>query len=151
MAAKMGRPDGAAQTAAPGSPGRDRPGTGGAGPAGCRPVRRTGRFPSLPMPIPSRKYALAGLALALFAPASLGAQDLTRVTPVADDVLVRQSAFTLWWPEYDRLMREFLRNTPADAGRIALPAPEPEEFFREIAIVGRIPHPALPDVALYSV
>src|SRR5688500_6672028 len=100
--------------------------------------------------MPHRFVLALGLLLAA-AVSTAHAQRTSSVTPAAEEQLVRQSAFTLWWPEYDRLMREFLRNTPADAGRIALPAPEPEEFFREIAIVGRIPHPALPDVALYSV
>lgn len=84
-------------------------------------------------------------------PAPLHAQRVTGVTPVAETQRVRQAAFTLWWPEYDRLMREFRRNTPAGAGRLALPEPNPDAFFREIEILGRVGQPALGNVSLYSV
>jgi hypothetical protein len=97
-----------------------------------------------------QRSALAlGLVLAV-APIAY-AQRISTVTPAAEEQLVRQAAFTLWWSEYDRLTREFLRNTPVDAGRIAIPEPAPEEFFREIEILGRILHPALGRVSLYSV
>jgi hypothetical protein len=81
----------------------------------------------------------------------LRAQDVSPVTPVAETQLVRQAAFTLWWPEYERLMRQFIHNTPEDAGRIALPEPSPDRFFYEIEILGQVIHPPLGDVALYSV
>jgi hypothetical protein len=81
----------------------------------------------------------------------LAAQNVRPVTPVAETMRVRQAAFSLWWPEYERLMREFLRNTPDDAGRIALPSPTPDSFYREIAILGRILNPALGGASLYSV
>jgi hypothetical protein len=48
-------------------------------------------------------------------------------------------------------MRQFLRNTPPDAGQIALPTPTPGGFYREIQILGRIINPALGGVTLYSV
>ena len=79
------------------------------------------------------------------------AQDVSPVTPAAETQIVRQAAFTLWWPEYERLMRQFIHNTPADAGRIALPEPNPDRFYWEIEILGRVLHPPLGDVALYSV
>lgn len=79
------------------------------------------------------------------------AQDVSPVTPAAETQIVRQAAFTLWWPEYERLMRQFIHNTPPDAGRIALPEPNPDRFFWEIEILGRVAHPPLGDVALYSV
>ena len=79
------------------------------------------------------------------------AQDLSPVTPAAETQLVRQAAFTLWWPEYERLMRQFRHNTPPDAGRIALPEPSPDRFYWEIEILGQVMHPPLGDVALYSV
>lgn len=91
-----------------------------------------------------------GLLLAAAVPAGW-AQHISPVKPAAEEALVRQAAFTLWWPEYDRLMREFHRNTPVDAGRIALPPPSPDEFYREIEILGRALHPALGRVSLYSV
>jgi hypothetical protein len=93
-----------------------------------------------------------GLVLAALAGASgLRAQDVSPVTPAAETQLVRQAAFTLWWPEYERLMRQFIHNTPENAGRIALPEPNPDRFFYEIEILGRVIHPPLGDVALYSV
>lgn len=92
------------------------------------------------------------LALAALAWASgVRAQDVSPVTPAAETQLVRQAAFTLWWPEYERLMRQFLHNTPPDAGRIALPEPNPDRFYWEIEILGQVVHPPLGDVALYSV
>ncbi len=101
----------------------------------------------------ARRAALAALIAftAVALPAGLRGQELTPVTPAAETLLVRQAAFTLWWPEYERLTRQFLSNTPEDAGRIALPEPSPDAFYREIVIVGRIVHPAMPDVSLYSV
>jgi hypothetical protein len=48
-------------------------------------------------------------------------------------------------------MREFRRNTPSDAGRIALPEPSPDRFYGEIEILGRVLHPALARVSLYGV
>lgn len=89
------------------------------------------------------------LALVLAVPAA--AQDVRRVTPASETLLVRQAAFALWWPHYERLMRNFLHNTPEDAGRIALPEPTPDDFFHEIIILGRILNPALGDLSLYSV
>ncbi len=73
------------------------------------------------------------------------------MTPAAETQLVRQAAFTLWWPEYERLMRQFRHNTPPDAGRVALPEPSPDRFYWEIEILGQVLHPPLGDVALYSV
>ncbi|MGH7550026.1 MAG: hypothetical protein ACREMD_09975 [Gemmatimonadota bacterium] len=87
--------------------------------------------------------------VALATPAA--AQNVRAVTPAAETLLVRQAAFALWWPHYERLMREFIHNTPDDAGRIALPEPTPDDFFREIIILGRILNPAVGDVSLYSV
>jgi hypothetical protein len=93
-----------------------------------------------------------GLALAALAWASVvRAQDVSPVTPAAETQLVRQAAFTLWWPEYERLMRQFIHNTPPDAGRTALPAPNPDRFYWEIEILGQVVHPPLGDIALYSV
>lgn len=93
-----------------------------------------------------------GLALAALAWASSArAQDVSPVTPAAETQLVRQAAFTLWWPEYERLMRQFIHNTPPDAGRIALPDPNPDRFYWEIEILGQVMHPPLGDVELYSV
>lgn len=93
-----------------------------------------------------------GLALAALAWASgVRAQDVSPVTPAAETQLVRQAAFTLWWPEYERLMRQFIHNTPPDAGRIALPEPNPDRFYWEIEILGQVLHSPLGDVALYSV
>lgn len=89
--------------------------------------------------------------LALFLAIPAAGQDVRRVTPAAETQLVRQAAFALWWPHYERLMREFRHNTPDDAGRIALPEPTPEDFFGEIIIVGRILNPTLGDLSLYSV
>ena len=97
-----------------------------------------------------RRCTLLVAGAALLAVPAARAQNLIEVTPAAETQLVRRAAFTLWWPEYDRLMREFLRNTPSDTGRIALPDPSPDRFFREIEILGRIPAP-LGSVALYSV
>jgi hypothetical protein len=99
--------------------------------------------------LPCASLGAAILSLAL-APAVLG-QNVSPVTPAAETQLVRQAAFTLWWPEYDRLMRKFIHNTPPDAGRVALPEPNPDRFYWEIEILGRIVHPPLGDVALYSV
>lgn len=99
-----------------------------------------------------RRGPLAVLVgLSLFGTAGLRAQDVEPVTPVAQTQVVRQAAFTLWWPQYERLMRQFLRNTPTDAGQIALPPPTPSGFYREIEILGRIINPALGGVTLYSV
>ncbi len=99
-----------------------------------------------------RRGPLAVLVgLSLFGTAELWAQEVEPVTPVAQTQIVRQAAFTLWWPQYDRLMRQFVRNTPPDAGEIALPLPTPSGFYREIEILGRILNPALGQVALYSV
>lgn len=93
-----------------------------------------------------------GLAVAALAWApGVRAQDVSPVTPAAETQLVRQAAFTLWWPEYERLMRQFIHNTPPDAGRIALPEPSPDRFYWEIEILGQVMHPPLGDVALYSV
>ena len=89
------------------------------------------------------------LLVALATPSA--AQDVRPVTPAAETLLVRQAAFALWWPHYERLMRNFIHNTPDDAGRIALPEPTPDDFFREIIILGRILNPAVGDVSLYSV
>ena len=91
------------------------------------------------------------LALALGGIPAAAAQDVSPVTPAAETQLVRQAAFTLWWPEYERLMRQFRHNTPPDAGRIAIPEPNPDRFYWEIEILGRVVHPPLGDVALYSV
>lgn len=98
---------------------------------------------------PRTALVLAFAASAL--PAAVFGQGFTPVTPAAETRLVQQAAFTLWWPEYDRLMRQFLRNTPSDAGRIAIPEPSPEAFYSEIEILGRQRHPALGGVTLYSV
>ena len=93
-----------------------------------------------------------GLALVALAwGSSARAQDVSPVTPVAETQLVRQAAFTLWWPEYERLMRQFIHNTPPDAGRIALPEPNPDRFYWEIQILGQVLHSPLGNVALYSV
>ena len=91
------------------------------------------------------------LVLALPWMGAAHAQDVSPVTPAAETQIVRQAAFTLWWPEYERLMRQFIHNTPPDAGRIALPEPNPDRFYWEIEILGRVLHPPLGDVALYSV
>lgn len=99
--------------------------------------------------LPGASLGAVILSLA-FAPAVFG-QNVSPVTPAAETQLVRQAAFTLWWPEYDRLMRKFIHNTPPDAGRVALPEPNPDRFYWEIEILGRIVHPPLGDVALYSV
>lgn len=90
------------------------------------------------------------IVFALTLPSLVTAQNVQPVTPVAETMLVRQAAFALWWPEYERLMGEFLRNTPDGAGRIALPPPTPESFYGEIEILGRVLNPALGDVTLYS-
>ena len=100
--------------------------------------------------MPHRSTLALGLLFALAVPTA-HAQRISTVTPAAEEQLVRQAAFTLWWPDYEQLMREFLRNTPADAGRIALPEPSPDDFYREIEIIGRVLHPALGRVSLYSV
>lgn len=100
--------------------------------------------------MPHRSTFVLGLLLVAAVTPS-PAQQLSGVTPVAEEQLVRQAAFTLWWPEYDRLMRELRRNTPADAGLIALPEPSPDDFYREISILGRVLHPALDRMSLYSV
>lgn len=94
--------------------------------------------------------SLTALAAATLAPATLHGQDAAPPSS-AEGEDVRRAAFTLWWPEYERLVRDFLRNTPAEEGRIALPEPDPESFYRDIEILGRIEHPALEDVALYGV
>jgi hypothetical protein len=95
--------------------------------------------------------ALAAVAIALASTSGAMAQGLSPVTPAAETQLVRQAAFTLWWPEYERLMRQFIHNTPPDAGRVALPEPNPDRFYWEIEILGQVLHPPLGDVALYSV
>lgn len=98
-----------------------------------------------------RPGAVAIVALTLAWTSSAVAQGVSPVTPAAETQLVRQAAFTLWWPEYERLMRQFIHNTPADAGRIALPEPNPDKFYWEIEILGQVLHPPLGNVALYSV
>lgn len=103
------------------------------------------------MPDRATSTILAGLLTALALPSATSAQEVSPVVPAAETRTVRQAAFTLWWPEYERLTREFRHNTPSDAGRIALPEPSPERFFREIEILGRIPHPTTDAVTLYSV
>jgi len=95
--------------------------------------------------------ALALAIVALVCASTVRAQGVSPVTPAAETQLVRQAAFTLWWPEYERLMRQFIHNTPADAGRIALPEPNPDRFYWEIQILGTVIQPPLGDVALYSV
>ena len=92
-----------------------------------------------------------GVACLLALAGPLHAQDVRPVTPAAETHLVQQAAFALWWPHYERLMREFIHNTPDDAGRIALPEPTPEAFYREIIVLGRILDPAMADVSFYSV
>lgn len=99
----------------------------------------------------ARPAALGLVSVALAWGTGLRAQDVSPVTPAAETQLVRQAAFTLWWPEYERLMRQFIHNTPEDAGRIALPEPNPDRFYYEIEILGQVVHPPLGDVALYSV
>jgi len=99
--------------------------------------------------IPGASLGVVILSLAFAT--GVQAQGVSPVTPAAETQLVRQAAFTLWWPEYERLMRKFIHNTPADAGRMALPEPNPDRFYWEIEILGRIVHPPLGDVALYSV
>jgi hypothetical protein len=79
------------------------------------------------------------------------AQNINAVMPVAEEQIVRQAAFTLWWPAYEQLVREFVHNTPADAGRAALPEPRPDDFYQEIEIVGRVQHPPIGQITLYSV
>ncbi len=91
------------------------------------------------------------VGLSLFGTAGLRAQEVEPVTPAAQTQIVRQAAFTLWWPQYDRLMRQFLRNTPPDAGESELLLPTPSSFYREIEILGRILNPALGQLTLYSV
>ena len=103
------------------------------------------------MPTRSRILAVAGLAAALALPAAGLSQGVSRVTPAAETQLVRQAAFALWWPEYERLMRELIRTTPEGAGTIAVPEPDPDAFFLEIAVIGRVMHPAIERVSLYSV
>lgn len=92
---------------------------------------------------------LAAVAAGLLAPVTMRAQEPGPTTSSAEIELVRKAAFALWWPEYERIMREFLRNTPADVP--APPAPDPDAFYDEIEIVGRIPHPLLEPVSMYSV
>ncbi|MGH7563428.1 MAG: hypothetical protein ACREK5_03280, partial [Gemmatimonadota bacterium] len=46
----------------------------------------------------------------LLAATPAAAQDVRRVTPAAETQLVRQAAFALWWPQYERLMRDFIHN-----------------------------------------
>jgi hypothetical protein len=98
---------------------------------------------------PTRVLAIVGVALAWASGAM--AQGFSPVTPAGETQLVRQAAFTLWWPEYERLMRQFIHNTPPDAGRIALPEPSPDRFYWEIEILGQVLRPPLGNVALYSV
>lgn len=93
--------------------------------------------------------AVVGVALAWASGAM--AQGFSPVTPAGETQLVRQAAFTLWWPEYERLMRQFIHNTPPDAGRLALPEPNPDRFYWEIEILGQVIQPPLGNVALYSV
>jgi hypothetical protein len=95
--------------------------------------------------------ALAIVVLALAWAPGARAQGVSPVTPAAETQLVRQAAFTLWWPEYERLMRQFIHNTPPDAGRIALPEPNPDRFYWEIEILGQVLDSPLGDLALYSV
>lgn len=102
-------------------------------------------------PAPKSALPFLAVAFALALPAAIPAQEVRPVTPADETTLVRQATFALWWPEYERLMREFLRNTPSDAGRIALPSPTPDSFYREIEILGRVLNPAMGDVSLYSV
>jgi hypothetical protein len=112
-------------------------------------------MPQRTSPARARRIRTGGafllIALAIGGIPAAAAQDLSPVTPAAETQLVRQAAFTLWWPEYERLMRQFRHNTPPDAGRIALPEPSPDRFYWEIEILGQVLHPPLGDVALYSV
>lgn len=98
---------------------------------------------------PASMLAVVGVALAWASGAM--AQGFSPVTPAGETQLVRQAAFTLWWPEYERLMRQFIHNTPPDAGRLALPEPNPDRFYWEIEILGQVIQPPLGNVALYSV
>lgn len=100
-------------------------------------------------PMSHRPWLVAALLVGATIPAQ--AQQITSVVSVAEERIVRQAAFTLWWPPYERLMREFVQNTPADAGRIALPEASPDDFFEEIEIVGKVLHPGIGNVVLYSV
>lgn len=99
--------------------------------------------------MPHRSWLIPAFLLGASIPAR--AQQINTVLPVAEEHVVRQAAFTLWWPPYEQLMREFIRNTPPDAGRNALPEQRPADFFREIEIVGRVIHSPVGQVALYSV
>ena len=96
-----------------------------------------------------RSWILAALLVGVSVPAR--AQQINSVMPAADERVVRQAAFTLWWPSYEGLLRQLLHSTPPGAGNIALPAPSPDDFFREIQIVGRVLHPGIGQVTLYSV
>lgn len=126
---------------------------------GCPVPHPEGRFevsmPRCTSPRPGRRIrsgsALGLAAFALSLASGVRAQDVSPVIPAAETQIVRQAAFTLWWPEYERLMRQFIHNTPADAGRIALPEPIPDRFYWEIEILGHVIHPPLGNVALYSV
>lgn len=102
---------------------------------------------------PIRRATLFAIPVALLLGAATvsKAQDVQPVVPVAETQLVRQAAFTMWWPHYERLMRQFRRNTPSDEGQIALPEPTPQRFLDEIEIIGRIVDPTLGGVSLYSV
>lgn len=97
-----------------------------------------------------KRFLTLALGLCVLVPAALRGQGVQQITPAAETNLVRQAAFTLWWPEYERLMREFVSNTPDDSGLLALPDPDPDAFYWEIEIVGRIINP-IGSVSLYSV
>lgn len=97
----------------------------------------------------NRIWLVAALVLGASVPAR--AQQISSVVPVAEERLVRQAAFTLWWPAYEGLLRQLLHNTPPEAGNIAIAEPSPDDFYREIEIVGRVIHRDIGQVSLYSV
>jgi hypothetical protein len=96
-----------------------------------------------------RSWLVAALVLGASIPAR--AQQIGTVVPVAEERLVRQAAFTLWWPEYERLIREFKQHTPSENGGMGLPEPRPDDFYNDIQILGRVLNPPLGQVALYGV
>jgi hypothetical protein len=101
----------------------------------------------------NRFWLVAALAVVLSGGASnpARAQQISSVVPAAEERLVRQAAFTMWWPAYEGLLRQLLHNTPPEAGNIAIAQPSPDDFFREIEIVGRVIHSGIGQVTLYSV
>ena len=105
------------------------------------------------IPMRNKSWLVTALAGLLLGSASVPAraQQISSVVPVAEEHLVRQAAFTLWWPAYEGLLRQLLHNTSPEAGNIAIAEPRPDDFYREIEIVGRVIRPDIGQVTLYSV